>query len=92
MALAIIQNQAQGKTEISLNELLTAPKNIGRVFNLDAITMLDVLYKIEQFGEIKINRTAGLDVININQKRTFEECVDHYYASLASKTNQEMKQ
>lgn len=37
VALAVIQHQAQGKTEISLNELLTAPKNIGRVFNLDAI-------------------------------------------------------
>lgn len=63
VALAVIQHQAQEKTEISLNELLTAPKNIGRVFNLDAITMLDLLYQIEQLGEIKINRTAGLDVI-----------------------------
>lgn len=82
VALAVIQHQAQGKTEISLNELLTAPKNIGRVFNLDAITMLDILYQIEQLGEIKINRTAGLDVINIKHERTFEECVDHYYASI----------
>lgn len=90
VALAVIQHQAQDKTEISLNELLTAPKNIGRVFNLDAITMLDILYKIEQLGEIKINRTAGLDVININRKRTFEECVDYYYASLTSMTNREM--
>jgi len=82
VALAVIQHQAQGKTEISLNEILTAPKNIGRVFNLDAITMLDLLYQIEQLGEIKINRTAGLDVININHERTFEECVDQYYASI----------
>lgn len=82
VALAVIQHQAQEKTEISLNELLTAPKNIGRVFNLDAITMLDLLYQIEQLGEIKINRTAGLDVIHINHERTFEECVDYYYASI----------
>lgn len=82
VALAVIQHQAQRKTEISLNELLTAPRNIGRVFNLDAITMLDLLYQIEQLGEIKINRTAGLDVIHINHKRTFEECVDYYYASI----------
>ena len=82
VALAAIQHQAQGKTEINLNELLTAPKNIGRVFNLDAITMLDLLYQIEQLGEIKINRTAGLDVIHINHERTFDECVDLYYESI----------
>lgn len=57
-------------------------KNIGRVFNLDAITMLDLLYQIEQLGEIKINRTAGLDVIHINHERTFDECVDLYYESI----------
>lgn len=82
VALAVIQHQAQDRTEISLNELLTTPKNIGRVFNLDAITMLDLLYQIEQLGEIKINRTAGLDVIHIIHKHTFEECVDYYYASI----------
>lgn len=82
VALAVIQHQAQDRTEISLNELLTTPKNIGRVFNLDAITMLDLLYQIEQLGEIKINRTAGLDVVHIIHKRTFEECVDYYYASI----------
>ena len=65
-----------------MNELLTAPCNIGRVFNLDAITMLDVLYQIEQLGEIKINRTAGLDVICILHNLDFQDCVASYYASL----------
>ena len=82
VALAIIQEQAYGRTELSLNELLTAPCNIGRVFNLDAISMLDVLRNIEKIGEIKIVRTAGLDVIRINTTKTFQECVDTYYASL----------
>ena len=74
--------QAKGLQEISLNELLTAPCNIGRVFNLDAITMLDILYRIEQLGEIKINRTAGLDVICILHNLDFQDCVASYYASL----------
>ena len=50
-----------------------APCNIGRVFNLDAITMLDVLYEIERLGKIKINRTAGLDVIHILDNSTIEQ-------------------
>lgn len=82
VALAVIVDQAHGGSEISLNELLTAPCNIGRVFNLDAITMIDVLYQVEQIGEIKINRTAGLDVIHIIHDCTFQDCVTAYYASI----------
>lgn len=82
VALAIIVDQAGEPKEISLNELLTAPCNIGKTFNLDAISMLDVLYQIERIGKIKINRTAGLDVIHILEELTFQDCVDAYYQSI----------
>ena len=48
----MIQDQANNRKEIGLNELLTAPCNIGKVFNLDAISMLDLLRRIEKLGEI----------------------------------------
>ena len=80
--LAIIIDQAKDRKEINLNELLTAPCNIGRIFNLDAISMLDVLHKVERIDEIKIIRTAGLDIIRINRSRTFQECDDKYYESI----------
>lgn len=82
VVLAVIVDNAAGKNEISLNELLTAPCNIGRVFNLDSITMLDVLYRIEKMGLIKINRTAGLDVITLQENISFLDCVDRFYASI----------
>ncbi len=82
VALAVIVDQANGAKEISLNELLTAPCNIGRAFNLDVITMLDVLYQIEKMNKIKINRTAGLDVIRILDELNFQDCVDAYYNSI----------
>ena len=53
-----------------------------RVFNLDSITMLDVLYKIEKTGAIKINRTAGLDVIKLETAKSFQDCVDEYYKQI----------
>ena len=53
-----------------------------KVFNLDAITMLDILHDIENMGMIKIIRTAGLDVIHLNQQLTFIECVERYYQSI----------
>lgn len=82
IALAVIVDQAKGAKEISLNELLTAPCNIGKTFNLDAISMLDVLYQVERIGKIKINRTAGLDVIHILEDLTFQDCVDAYYTGI----------
>ena len=80
--LAIIVDNANGKKEIALNDLLNAPRNIGRVFNLDSITMLDTLYKIERLGLIKINRTAGLDVITLEQELSFLDCVERFYSQI----------
>lgn len=82
VALAVVVDNADGRMEISLNELLNAPCNIGRVFNLDSVTMLDVLYRIEKLGLIKINRTAGLDVINLLEDLSFLDCVQNFYDSI----------
>lgn len=80
--LAIIHANAAGRKEIGLNELLTAENNIGKIFNFDSITMLDVLHTAERTGELKIIRTAGLDVINLAHSYKFEECVERYYQDI----------
>ena len=80
--LAIIIDCAEGKQEISLNDLLNKECSIGKIFNLDAISLLDILHEIERLDEIKVIRTAGLDVVCIKQKRSFLECVERYYSEL----------
>lgn len=80
--LAIIIDCADGKQEISLNDLLNKECGIGKIFNLDAISLLDILHEIERLDEIKVIRTAGLDVVCIKQKRSFLECVERYYSEL----------
>ena len=82
VVLAVIEDQADQRDEIGLNELLTSPCNIGKVFNLDAITMLEILHIIENIGMLKIIRTAGLDVIHLNQQLTYIECIEKYYESI----------
>ena len=89
IALAVIMDQAGDHRELALNELLNKPNNIGKVFNLDSVNMLDILYEIEKLGALKINRTAGLDVINILCDYTFQNCVDNYYESI-NEQNQEI--
>lgn len=80
--LAIIMDQAKDRREINLNDLLTESCNIGKVFNLDTITMLKLLHTIDKMGEIKIVRTAGLNVIRLINQYSFEKCVERYYASI----------
>ena len=82
VVFAVIEDQAKGRDEIGLNELLTKPCNIGKVFNLDAITMLDALHEIENLGLLKIIRTAGLDIVHLNQKLDCNECVQKYYKTI----------
>jgi len=54
VAFAVIIDQAKEREEITLNELLTSPCNIGKIYNLDTITMLDILHDIETIGVLKI--------------------------------------
>lgn len=82
VALAVIVDNAHKQKEISLNELLNGHCNIGKVFNLDSITMLDILYRIEKLGLIKINRTAGSDVITLQKELDFIGCVRCFYESI----------
>lgn len=82
IVLAIISDRANGRNQIGLNELLTSEGNIGRIFNLDSITMIEVLRRVEKLGALKIIRTAGLDVVHLLQDYTFLDCVENYYASL----------
>ena len=81
IVLAVVVDNAAGRREVTLSELLRSPRNIGRVFNLDSIAMLDALYGVERLGLAKINRTAGLDVVSIRRELTFLDCVKNFYAS-----------
>ena len=79
--LAIIIEEANERTEVPLSELLTSPKNIGKVFNLDSISLMDVLHNVEKTGHIKIIRTAGLDIIQLidTEDLEFMDCVKKFY-------------
>ena len=85
--LAVIADRALGSAEIKLNDLLTSGKNIGRTFNLDTITMLEILREAEKTGEVKIIRTAGLDVIRlVHPELTFLDYAKKFYESLNGST------
>jgi len=80
--LAVILDQAKGETEIRIASIQKDNGNAGKAFNLDIISLTALLYKIELLGHIKVNRTAGLDVINIKTDWSYLDCVRAYYEAI----------
>lgn len=89
VALAVMSDQNAGQKEVGLNSLLVAKCSLGRVFNLDALGLLEVLRQVEKLGEIKVIRTAGLDVVQFINQRSFMECVEHYYQNINEQSGSE---
>ena len=83
IVLAIIADTAEGRGEIKLNELLTRECSLGKIFNLDTITLIEVLRLCEKDEKLKIIRTAGLDLIRLsNPEKSFEDYVTAFYDSI----------
>lgn len=83
IALAVIIDNAGGRKEVPLSEIQNKQGNLGRVFNLDAITLLAVLNSAEHAGYVEVVRTAGLDQLHITTDCSFLECVRLYYEKLS---------
>ena len=83
IALAVIVDNAGGRKEVPLSEIQNKQGNLGRVFNLDAITLLAVLNSAERAGYVEVVRTAGLDQLHITTDLSFLDCVQLYYEKLS---------
>ena len=82
VAYAIIYDMFSGKRQIKISEICNEKCSFGKVFNMSRTSVILVLDKIAKLGYIKLNRTAGLDVINIIHPMTFLEALEMYYKSL----------
>lgn len=82
--LAIILKEYPDKKELKISSLLDEDKSIGKIFNLDMINLLKILYILERMEYIKVIRTAGLDVIRIETNMDYISTVKEYYNSINS--------
>lgn len=82
IAYAVILNSFAGKKEIRMSALKSSKNSLGHVFNLDTVSILNILYNLEKMGLIKVIRTAGLDVIRIEKTMTYLECIEEYYKTI----------
>ena len=79
---AVILDNADGETEIKISSIQNDKTNAGKIFNLDIITLVNLLNRLELMGYIKVIRTAGLDVIRIEKDLDFIGCVREYYKAI----------
>lgn len=79
------KNMPEGKNSVSIDDLLSAPNNIGRVFNLDRAQINEYLDELRVAGHLTINRTAGLDMVYFDNILEPPKIMEQYY-----KTVQEM--
>lgn len=70
----------KGSDSAKIDELMNAPLSPGKVLNLKRIKINEYLDKLEEYGYITVNRTAGLDMVYMKCQWTLEEIVEKYYA------------
>ena len=80
--LAVILDQVKGLKEVKISSLLDDKCNVGKVYNLDIVLLMNYLYKLQQLGYLRVIRTAGLDIIRLVTDMDFYECVLKYYENL----------
>lgn len=68
-------------TSISIDNLLDSPNSIGKVFNLSRVALNYYLDRLETKGYIRVNRTAGLDIVYLEDGITSNGIVQSYYTN-----------
>lgn len=67
------------KNSVSIDDLLNAPNNIGRVFNLSRVAINEYLDQLRIAGYLTINRTAGLDMVYVETMMKPKDIMTEYY-------------
>ncbi len=75
----MVKNIPDGKNSIRISDLVEAPNNIGKIFNLSRTRINEYLDQLRASGFITVNRTAGLDVVYLNGDFTSTEILKDYY-------------
>ena len=78
----IVNNLEQDKNSVSIDELLHGTNNIGKVFNLSRVLINEYLDQLRVSGYLTLNRTAGLDMIYVENRAVPRDILLDYYARI----------
>lgn len=75
----LILSQMQENNSINIEELLRENNSVSKLLNLDKILLNEYLDTLKRMGLITLNRTAGLNMVYVNQKYTLKEIFDIHF-------------
>jgi hypothetical protein len=79
IVLFYLMRKYKNGESVSINDLIEGEESISSLFQLTATHINELLDKLDSRGYIRVNRTAGLDVIYIETDMTPEDVMREYY-------------
>lgn len=79
LALFEIANMLDDRESISIEEVVEGDRGLEKLYNLSAVMANDLLDKLDAAGYLRVDRTAGLDMIYPVNKFSAESVVENYY-------------
>ena len=80
IVLLVLRRKILGKQGESIENLLTCENGPGKLLSLDRILFNEYLDELENDGCLRINRTAGLDMVYLSEEVPEElEIIQQYY-------------
>lgn len=70
-----------GKNSISIEDAIFGEKGLAKIYNLTSVMANDYFDRLDAAGYIRVNRTAGLDVIYPVKNMKLDDILDEYYKS-----------
>lgn len=64
---------------VSIDDLLVGEGSPGRILNLKRTGLIEKLEELETQGILQMNRTAGLDMVYLNEEKKKEDIIKEYF-------------
>nr|WP_295683811.1 DUF4007 family protein [uncultured Lachnoclostridium sp.] len=74
-----LNNIFNNNISLSIDQISTGENGLARIYNLNNISINTYLDKLEHMGYIRVNRTAGLDVVYLMHEMKNIEIIEEYY-------------
>ena len=68
-----------GRESISIEEAVFGENGLSNIYNLTSVMANDYFDRLDASGYIRVNRTAGLDVIYLVKRMELVEIIEEYY-------------
>ena len=82
LILYVIANKLREEGVLSIDDIVSGDNMPGKVFNLNRVSVNEYLDQLQNKGYIRVNRTAGLDVVYpVDVPTTYATLEEHYERS-----------